>query len=81
MTMRMTARKTGSCLVMVPSYDRHQNVEAMKTGSSGMTIFVTMASTIFWNSSSSFAMVSPRVQTVAKPSRMASTSALMTGMI
>ena len=53
----------------------------INSGKIGMTTLETMRSTIFWNSSSSEAKVLARVQAAVRPSRMESTSALITLMI
>lgn len=81
MTITMTLRNTGNCLVIVPSYARPQKVEAMKNGSSGMMILETMARTTFWISSSSASRRLDLVQVIARPTISDSASALMTFMI
>ena len=79
--MMTTFKNTGSCFVMVPSYDKEQNVNAIKTGSTGMTTFVTMESTICWNSSRTSVITSALVHVAARPRSSENTRALMTGMI
>lgn len=53
----------------------------INSGRIGITTLETMRRTIFWNSSSRLAKVFARVQAAVRPSRMESTSALITLMI
>ena len=53
----------------------------INSGNTGITTLETMRSTIFWNSSSNEAKVLARVHAAVRPSRMDSTSALITLMI
>ena len=53
----------------------------MKNGRSGMTIFVTIASTICWNSSRALVIDFAFVHAAARPRHIESASALMTDII
>ena len=58
-----------------------QKVSPMKNGRTGMITLDTIASTIFWNSSSKDETRLAFVQVAARPSIMDNTSALITGII
>ena len=67
--------------MIVPSYASEQKVSPIKYGRIGIMTLDTIASMIFWNSSRKEEIRLAFVHADASPSIIASTSALMTGII
>ena len=77
----MITRNTGNCFVILPSYARVAKVVPIRTGSTGITNFVTMLSTTFWNSSKIPVISSLLFHAAARPTMIEKKRALITGII